>query len=70
MAKSDREPHLAQVTIEDLRRWSDGGAVWRAVEVSDERAVIDLCSCTGESMDRVQSDAPELIAYVRAHHED
>jgi hypothetical protein len=70
MAEPEREPRLAQVTIEDLRRWSDGGAVWRPVEVSDERAVIDLCSCTGEPMDRVQSDAPELIAFVRAHRDD
>ncbi len=69
MAEPDRERH-SRVTIEDLQRWSDGGAVWRALEVSDERAVIDLCSCTGEPMDRVQSDAPELIAYVRAHRGD
>ncbi len=70
MAAHDREPSHASVTIEDLQRWSGGGAVWRALEVSDERAVIDLCSCTGEPMDRVESNAPELIAYVRAHRED
>ena len=55
------------VTVEYLEEWQGHGAVWRAVEVSDERAVIDLCGCTGEPMDRVQSDEPELIAYVRAH---
>ncbi len=57
------------VTIEYLEEWEEHGAVWRAVDVSDELAVIDLCSCTGEPMDRVQSDEPELIAYVRAHRE-
>ena len=60
----------ANLTIEDLERWTDNGAIWRAWEVTDERAVIDLCSCTGEPMDRVRSDAPELIAYVRAHRDD
>jgi hypothetical protein len=60
----------ATVTIEDLERWTDHGAVWRAVEVTDQRAVIDLCSCTGEAMERVQSDAPEVIEFVRAHRPD
>jgi hypothetical protein len=63
----DRERRPAPVTIEDLQRWSDHGAMWRAFEVTDEHAVIDLCSCTGEAMERVQSDAPELIEFVRAH---
>jgi hypothetical protein len=57
------------VTIEYLEEWEEHGAVWRAVEVSDKRAVIDLCSCTGEAMDRVQSEEAELIAYVRAHRD-
>jgi len=59
-----------KVKIEDLERWSESGAIWRAWEVTDEYAIVDLCSCTGEPMDRVQSDAPELIAYVRAHRDD
>jgi hypothetical protein len=58
------------VTIKELEDWELNGAIWRAVEVTDERAVIDLCSCSGEPMDRVQSDAPELIEYVRAHRAD
>jgi hypothetical protein len=55
------------VTVEQLEEWESHGAVWRAIEVSDERAVVDLCSCTGEPMERVHSDAPELIEYVRTH---
>jgi hypothetical protein len=63
----DESREFSTVTIAYLEEWEGHGAVWRAVEVSDKRAVIDLCSCTGEPMDRVQSDEPELIAYVRAH---
>ena len=51
--------------IETLRRWEDHGAVWRAVHVSDERAIVDLCACTGEPVDRLESSDPELIRYLR-----
>jgi hypothetical protein len=78
MGATDRETRAAApgperrhpVTIEDLERWTDHGAAWRPFEVTDERAVIDLCSCTGEAMERVESDAPELIEFVRAHRPD
>jgi hypothetical protein len=53
-------------TVDVLKDWELGGAIWRAVELTEHHAVIDLCSCTGERMDRVQSDQPELIEYVRA----
>jgi hypothetical protein len=59
-----------QVTIKDLENWEQHGAVWRAVEVSERRAVVDLCSCSGEPMDRVDSDEPEFIEFVRAHRDD
>ena len=39
----------------------------QSVKITAEQAIVDLCSCFGEPMDRVQSDEPELIAYVRAH---
>lgn len=61
---SERRP----VTVEDLERWEDHGATWRALEVTDQRAVIELCTCYGEAVDTVQSEAPELIAFVREHH--
>ena len=54
------------VTVDYLEDWELNGATWRVVELDDRHAVIDLCSCTGERMDRVESDQPELIEYVRA----
>ena len=59
----------APVTIDDLTRWEEHGARWRALELTDERAVLELCTCYGEPVDQVQSDEPELIAFVR-HHRD
>lgn len=70
MGDGGRSGEAPSVTVEYLEEWEGHGAMWRAVEVSDQRAVIDLCSCTGEPMDRVQSDEPALIAYVRAHPHD
>lgn len=54
------------VTIEDLERWEDNGAMWRPFEVTATHAVIDLCSCTGEVMERVQSGAEDVIELARA----
>ena len=51
--------------VEILRRWEDHGAEWRAVHVSDEHAIVDLCTCTGEPVDRLESSDPELIRFIR-----
>ena len=67
MADAER---YRRVTVEELRDWREAGATWRPVELGDQLAVIDLCSCTGEAMDRVSSDDQQLIAYVRAHRGD
>jgi hypothetical protein len=56
---------MGETPIELLRRWEDHGAVWRAVHVSDERAIVDLCACTGEPVDRLESSDPELIRFLR-----
>jgi hypothetical protein len=52
-------------TIEDLERWELHGATWRAVELSDARAVLELCTCYGEPVDLIQSQDPALIQFVR-----
>jgi hypothetical protein len=57
-------------TIKELEDWERNGAVWRPAEIRSGRAVVDLCSCTGELMDRVESDDPEFIEFVRARRED
>jgi hypothetical protein len=66
MADAVHEWQAPSVTIKDLERWEDGGAIWRPFEVTDRHAVIDLCSCTGEAMERVQSDAEDVIELARA----
>jgi hypothetical protein len=58
------------VSVEELERWEEHGATWRALEVSRERAVVELCTCYGEPVDTVHSETPEVIEFVRAHRYD
>jgi hypothetical protein len=57
------------MTVQDpvavLERWVLLGAQWRVAELSEERAVVDLCACTGETVDHLESADPALIAYLR-----
>lgn len=48
-----------------LERWCDHGARWRALELADDRAVVELLTCYGEPVDRLESGDPELIEYLR-----
>jgi hypothetical protein len=54
-------------TVTELEDWEQGGAVWQPVEIALKHAVVDLCSCSGEPMDRVESTDPEFIEFVRTH---
>lgn len=59
-----------QATIDELEDWERNGAVWRPAEIYPNRAVVDLCSCSGELMDRVESADPEFVAFVRARRDE
>jgi hypothetical protein len=56
---------MEETPVEILRRWEEHGAEWRAVHVSDVHAVVDLCTCTGEPVERMESSDPELIRFLR-----
>jgi hypothetical protein len=56
--------------VGDLERWVAHGASWRTVEVTDDHAIVELCACHGEPVDRLESRDPGLIAFVRAHPAD
>ena len=55
--------------IEVLERWRDHGAQWRLVHLSDELAIVDLCTCYGEPVERLESREPGLIEYLLRHTE-
>jgi hypothetical protein len=53
------------ITLEHLNRWVLSGAHWRVVEISDQRVVVALCACTGELVERRQSNETAVISYLR-----
>jgi hypothetical protein len=55
--------------VEVLRRWEDHGAAWRALHVSDDHAIVELCTCHGEPVDRLESSDPALIRLLRERAE-
>lgn len=54
--------------IEETERWVRSGGHWRQLDVSREAAVVELCTCTGEPMKRVESDDPAVIGYLPTVH--
>jgi hypothetical protein len=50
-----------QSPVEKVRQWERSGAATRIVALSAAHAVVELCACTGETMERLSSDDPELL---------
>ena len=59
-----------QNTLDDLERGRLSGGHWRVVAISNEQAVVDLCTCMGEPVERLESDDPAVIGYLRTAHSD
>jgi hypothetical protein len=58
------------LTIDHLERWALFGAHWRVVELAPDHAVVDMFACTGELVERAESDDATLIAYLRGAPDD
>lgn len=56
---------MADDPVEVLTRWRDHGADWRTIEIDDSHAVVQLLTCYGEPVDRLESTDPRLIEFVR-----
>jgi hypothetical protein len=56
---------IEPLTIPALERWLLFGATWRVVEISAQHATVDLCACTGETVERREAYDPAVIAYLR-----
>ena len=56
---------MSESPVQQLLRWEEHGAEWRVLHLSDERAIVDLCTCYGEPVDQLDSTDAELIAWLR-----
>ena len=54
------------LTVADLERWRLFGAGCRIAERHGDHAVIELCTCTGELVERHESGDRQVIDYVIA----
>ena len=57
---------MEESPVDVLTRWEDHGAQWRVVALSEERAEIELCTCYGEPVERLESGDRALIEFVVA----
>jgi len=55
----------AEDPIATIERWTDSGADYRVVHLSDDAAVVDLTTCDGQPMERLESADPRLIEFLR-----
>lgn len=56
----------AESPVAQLERWEAFGAGFRVEHLADARAVVQLTTCTGEPVERIESADPELITFLRA----
>jgi hypothetical protein len=47
-----------------LERWRKHGADYRVLHLSDELAIVELCTCFGEPVDQLESSDPRLLRYL------
>ena len=50
--------------VAKIERWTDSGADYRVVHLSEAAAVVDLTTCDGQPMERIESDDPRLVEYL------
>ncbi len=49
-----------------LEQWELFGGHWRVIEISEQSAEIELCACTGESLEHLQTEDLGMIGYLRS----
>jgi hypothetical protein len=58
------------LTIETLEAWARAGAHWRVLHRGEHRTIVELQQCTGELVERLESDDPAVIAYLKGVESD
>jgi hypothetical protein len=59
-----------RLNVETLEDWARAGAHWRVLHHGEHRAVVELQQCTGELVERLESDDPAVIAYLEGVESD
>ncbi len=59
-----------ELTIDYLKSWEEHGATWKALKLTDNTAVVELCTCYGEAVDIVEGEGERLVQFIRTHEPD
>jgi hypothetical protein len=59
-----------RLTVETLEDWARAGAHWRVLHHGEHRSVVELQQCTGELVERLESDDPAVITYLEGVESD
>jgi hypothetical protein len=65
MIDKERAPNTP-LTSEELARWVLFGARWRLVHLAGDHAVIDLCTCDGQPVERRITVDAKLVDELRS----
>lgn len=58
---------MTDTPVDVLERWQLSGGTWRVTSISDGAAEIDLCTCSGEPVERLRSTDPAFVELAREH---
>ena len=53
-----------ETTRADLERWEASGAIWRVRSLADDEAVVELCTCFGETVELVRATDPATLRFL------
>jgi hypothetical protein len=56
---------MPESPVTTLERWTDRGAAYRVVQLTDELAIVELQTCHGEPVERLESSDPVLLEHLR-----
>jgi hypothetical protein len=56
---------MTDTALDRVRQWELSGGTLRLLGLTLDRADVQLCACTGEPMERLVSDEPALLEYLR-----
>jgi hypothetical protein len=56
-----REPESPAAVLE---RWEAHGALWRVLALTEQLAVVELCTCHGAPVEQLRSSDPDLLRFL------
>jgi len=58
---------MSQPVIDTLRRWEHHGATWRTAFITNQEAVVHLCTCFGELVEELRTTDADVLRFLRGH---